>query len=105
MKRVFISQPMKGKSNELIKEERKRIEDTLRKQIGEFEIIDSYFPDFPKGNKYNIDLKYLGASLQLLAEADLAVFGPGWANARGCKIEHLCCEEYGIFILDNIGRV
>ena len=26
----------------------------------------------------------------------MAVFGNGWDEARGCKIEHLCCVEYGI---------
>lgn len=26
----------------------------------------------------------------------LVIGGKGWTKARGCRIEHMCCEEYGI---------
>ena len=39
---------------------------------------------------------FLGKSLELLAQADVVYFAPGWADARGCRIEHLCAVEYGI---------
>ena len=45
-------------------------------------------------------LEYLGESLKLLARADIAYFAPGWNEARGCKIEHVCAEEYGIHHID-----
>lgn len=41
-------------------------------------------------------LWFLGKSLELLAQADVVYFAPGWADARGCRIEHLCAVEYGI---------
>lgn len=36
----------------------------------------------------------------LLATADVAYFASGWKNARGCKIEHICAEQYGIKIVE-----
>ena len=53
----------------------------------EIEVIDSYFEDYNPENGC-IPLKYLAKSLELLADADVAYFVPGWENARGCKIEN-----------------
>ena len=57
------------------------------------EVLDSFFQGAPADAK---PLWFLGKSLELLAQADVAYFAPGWADARGCKIEHLCAVEYGI---------
>lgn len=35
---------------------------------------------------------FLGKSFELLSTADVAVFAPGWNDARGCIMEHLACE-------------
>lgn len=58
------------------------------------EIIDSFFTDDYVSK--NRPLYYLGKSLTLLAEADVAYFVKGWEYARGCKIEHTCAVEYGV---------
>ena len=95
MKRVFISQPMNGRSNEEIKAEREYIAD----KIGEFykqepvQVIDSFLEDAPHDAK---PLWFLGKSLELLSTADVAVFAKGWRSARGCVIEHECAVAYGI---------
>jgi hypothetical protein len=92
MKKVFVSQPMRGKSNEEIQSERDMLIAEARKTAaGEIEVLDSFFKDFD-GNA----LAFLGKSISLLSSADIAVFGRGWQDARGCVIEHKCCEEYGI---------
>ncbi|MDR1515070.1 MAG: hypothetical protein LBS45_05185, partial [Synergistaceae bacterium] len=90
------SQPMRGRSDEEILAERKHLETLAREKRGEdVVIVDSFFKDF-NGNA----LQFLGRSIGVLAEADAAIFGKGWENARGCRIEHLCCEEYGIETID-----
>lgn len=99
--KVFISQPMRGKTNEEILAERKNIEAharTLCPEGIEMVILDSYKPNEFENeqDKKNKTLFYLAKSLELLAEADLAVFGIGWKDARGCQIEHRCAEAYGI---------
>ena len=96
MKKLFISQPMKGKTDEEILAVREKAIESAKEYLGEpVEVIDSFF-DFDSPDGVNSGLWYLGKSLELLATADVAYFAPGWENARGCKIEHTCAVEYGI---------
>lgn len=94
MKKLFISQPMKGKSDEQIKEERrvavKEVEEILGEEV---EIIDSFFEKAPVDAR---PLWFLGASLVLLSTADAVYFAKGWEQFRGCKMEHSAAIEYGI---------
>lgn len=101
MKKLFISQPMQGKSKEEILAERKVAICQAKEAVGdEVEIIDSYFENAPACNR---PLWFLGESLKLLATADIAYFAAGWEGARGCKIEHNCAEEYGVRIIETPG--
>lgn len=94
MKKLFISQPMKGKTDEQILAERERAIEAAKELLGEpVEVIDSFFQSAPVGAK---PLWFLGKSLELLADADIAYFAKDWQKARGCKIEHECAVEYGI---------
>ena len=98
MKKLFISQPMKGKTNEEIRKEREEAIFCAKELTGnEIEVIDSFFENAPADAR---PLWYLGESLKLLSTADVAYFAPGWKNARGCKIEHICAEQYGIKIVE-----
>lgn len=94
MKKLFISQPMKGKTDEEILKERetaiKQAEELLKEPV---EVIDSFFKGAPADAK---PLWFLGKSLELLSNADVAYFAKGWEEARGCKIEHESCLAYGI---------
>lgn len=94
MKKLFISQPMKGKTDEVIKAERelaiKKAQDVIGEEV---EVIDSFFENAPHDAR---PLWFLGKSLELLSTADVAYFAEGWQDARGCKIEHECAVEYGI---------
>jgi len=98
MKKVFISQPMNGLSDSQIIKERKRVIEKLY-DMGykqeELTIIDTFIKDTAPDN-VNPALWYLGKSLELLADADIAVFAKGWEDARGCLIEFECAVEYGI---------
>ena len=92
MTKIFISQPMNGKTTEEIENERNYIIDILRENEC-VEIIDSFFKDAPHDTK---PLWYLGESIKLMSEADIVFFCNGWQTARGCQIEHDCALEYGI---------
>ena len=99
MKKLFISQPMRGKSDEEILKEREKAIKSAEKQMGEpVEVIDSFFQSAPADAR---PLWYLGESLKLLATADVAYFAKGWEKARGCKIEHTCAVEYGILKIED----
>ena len=94
MKKLFISQPMRGKTNEEIMAVREKANESAERELGEkVEVIDSFFKDAP------IDanpLWYLAKSLELLSTADVAYFAKDWEEARGCRIENECAIEYGI---------
>ena len=99
MKKLFISQPMKGKTDEEILAERRKAIRSAERQLGEaIEVIDSFFQSAPADAK---PLWVLGKSLELLAGADIAYFAKGWQEARGCKIENICAIEYGIAVIED----
>ena len=98
MRKVFISQPMRGKTDEEILAERDEAIEKV-KQIydgEEIEIIDSFFKEAPADAT---PLWYLGDSIVLLSKADVVYFCNGWENARGCIIEYMCAMQYGIDIM------
>lgn len=97
MKRLFISQPMKGKTDEEILEVRKKAIKSAEEKLGEpVEVIDSFFQHAPAGAR---PLWFLGKSIELLSTADVVYFAKGWENYRGCKIENTCAIEYGIDVI------
>lgn len=94
MKKLFISQPMRGKTDEEIIATREKAIRMAERRLGEsVEVIDSFFKGVSAKAK---PLWYLGESLKLMAEADVIFFAKGWYEARGCKIERACAIEYGI---------
>lgn len=103
MKKIFVSQPLRGLNEEESKRVRAeackdaiiKIADKYGEKVEDLAIIDSFFEDC-NPDKGCIPLKYLSKSIELLADADYAYFGKGWELARGCKIEHEFATEYGI---------
>lgn len=89
MRKLFISQPMNGLTDECIKKKR----DELSNEYFTYEVIDSFFEGAPHDAS---PLWCLGESIKLLGTADLVVFAKGWEKKRGCRIEHAVAVEYGI---------
>lgn len=99
MKKLFISQPMRGKTDEEILAERKKAIESAERNLGEpVEVIDSFFQTAPVDAR---PLWFLGKSLELLSTADIAYFAKGWEDARGCRIENQCAIEYGIEVIED----
>lgn len=100
MKKLFISQPMRDKTDEEIKSERNEILRRVKEIYPneDISVIDSFFENAPYAAT---PLWYLGKSLQLLSTADIVYFAHGWDNYRGCKIEHKCAMEYGLNIIND----
>ena len=100
MKRLFISQPMRGKTDEEILAVREAAIESAKRHLGEeVEVIDSFFQNIPEVE--NKPLWCLGESLTLLATADVAYFAKDWEQYRGCRIENLCAMEYGIDVIED----
>lgn len=92
--KVMISQPMRGKTEEQIRNERVELVERLKEEG--HEVVDTVFDDFKNGQ--NTPLHYLAKSIEFLANVDCLVCMPGWKKARGCRIEEQCAKEYGKFI-------
>ena len=75
MKKLFISQPMKDKTDDEILAEREKAIKKAEEKIGEpVEVIDSFFQSAPADAR---PLWFLGKSLELLSIADMAYFVDG----------------------------
>lgn len=95
MKKLFISQPMNGKTDEEIFREREVAIAEAKKLLGneEIEVIDSYC------HEERNPLGYLAYSIECLSRADVVYFAQGWwknEKARGCRVEYICATDYGI---------
>ena len=91
--KIMISQPMNGKTEKQIKDERKYLVQELEEQG--HEVIDTIIKDFDDEVS---PIFYLAKSIEFLDKADAIIFMKGWENARGCVIEHLIAETYHKFI-------
>ena len=92
--KVFLSQPMRGKTHEEILSSIREVQEFLTKYLDStnVEIIKSYSPS----NKNKEPLVALGDSIKDLSKADLAVFLNDWNQYRGCIIEHHTAKIYEI---------
>ena len=100
MKKIYIAQPMRGKSmNEILGERKRLVADAaVSLQVDDVEVLDTLFmyQDKPP-------LRMLGRALEKMADADAVIFAPDWKQAAGCRVEHLAASEYDMRILYGKG--
>lgn len=103
MKKLFISQPMKDKTDEEILAVRAKAIESAERELGEpVEVIDSFFQNAPHDAPHDArPLWYLAKSLELLSTADVAYFAKDWDKYRGCQIENLCAIAYDIVVIED----
>ena len=89
--KVMISQPMKGKTNEQIREERTHL--VKRLQDEGIEVVDTVFENAPADE--DVAIYMLSQSIRYIGKVDAVYFMKGWEKARGCKVEHQVAVEYG----------
>lgn len=109
MKRIFLSLPMSGRTDEEIKEQinimkseflaKNPFDDGEEIQFvhnfREMEVITNTFdPEF--GERKMPPLYFLGRAIGIMAYCDGVYFGKGYTKARGCMIEYQVTLEYGI---------
>ena len=96
-KKIYISQPMRGRATYDILRERKQLiaEAAVALQTDDVEVLDTYrgaYTDKPP-------LRLLAWALEKMADADAVIFAPDWRDARGCRVEHFVASQYDIPIL------
>ena len=97
MKKLFISCPMKGRSEAQIRTTMTQLHKIAEAVFGEeLEVIPTYFEDDPPENT-NMALWYLGESIKKLSEADrfIGIYDED-KGYRGCIIENIAAKNYNI---------
>jgi hypothetical protein len=96
MKKLFVSVPMKGRTEEEIKASIQKMKKIAEIYEGEeLELIDSYIEDNPpKDSKEAV--WYLGESLKKLAQADVFIGIDEAYDWNSCYIERDTAQRYGI---------
>ena len=90
--KMMISQPMGGKSEEEIRKDREFAVNCIIKSGNEH--VESIINEEP--NTKNIGLWYLGRSFEIMSNCDGVLFIGNWEKYRGCQLEYLACQAYGI---------
>ena len=104
MKRVMISQPMSGLTDDEITQTQNRAYQHLR-DIG-YDVVNTLFLDYPSDEDLKVSrgiiqphIFYLSNAVREMSKCDAVYFVKGWKDARGCKIEHEIAREYGLELI------
>ena len=91
--KIFISQPMKGKTLEEIIQRRNAIKEKICKIFNrdDIEITGLITADDGVTKRSSC----LGKSIQRMSESDLVYFTHDWETAAGCCIEMRVAKNYG----------
>lgn len=106
MKKLFISCPMKGRTEENIRNSMERLHKIAEAYFDqELETIDSYIKNTPPENSKQ-SVWYLGESVKKMAEADYYIGVVNTAAFNGCYIENSVARAYNIpYFLVDIGMM
>ncbi len=101
MNKIYISQPMAGKTPKEIKTERDTALGDIMMSIGEvLKLANPVVLNMDKGEVW-----CLGRDIQRLSEAQECFFLPGWQEEPNCRVEHSICEYYDIPICELGGSL
>lgn len=99
--KIFISQPMRGKTDAEILAERERAIKAAKAKWGDdVEVLESFFQDAPAEAK---PLWFWDESLKVMADADAVIVCKGWSEAIGCKVEITTADAYKLPVFFLIG--
>lgn len=102
MKKLFISLPMAGKSEEEIRNKMAEYKENAEYLMGEeLELIDTFIVNGPDEHIKDPGLWCLGESIMKMAEADVVYFGRGWRSARGCIVEYEAAYRYKVLRIED----
>lgn len=95
MKKLFVSVPMKGRTEEEIRESIDKMKKIAEIYEGEqLELIDTYINEVPQN--VNQSIWCLGESIKMLSEADVFIGIDDCYEWNGCEVEYRVATSYGI---------
>lgn len=104
--RVFLSVPMKGKTDFEVNMELAELVADVYKYFDAVDVkeelyfVHNFEPEIKVINKENVSKTYfLGQAIQKLGDCDYIAMHRDWMYTNGCFIEHEVADRYGIQIL------
>lgn len=95
--RVFISQPMSGRTVQEIRDERANALAELSRSAKFKDVILVEINSFNENALNNSNpITELGKCISLMTNADFVIFCKGWDKSRGCRVEFEVAKQYGI---------
>lgn len=97
IRKVFISQPMRDKTDEEILEKRSRLKELLIQNFGDtpIEILDTFFTnlEIPDDVKHP-EIYRFSKTIEMLSKADTLFMAEDWERYRGCIFERDIFRAY-----------
>ena len=98
--KVFISVPMRGRTDEEIAKAiavaKSKLSEIAEENNEAIEYVDN-FVSMPENTDIKNPAMYcLGGAIQKMSKCDAIYFCPGWDEARGCIIERQVAVQYGL---------
>ena len=98
--KVFISVPMRGRTDEEIAKAiavaKSKLSEMADKNNEPVEYVDNFVPMPSEADIKDYAMWCLGGAIQKMAKCDTIYFCPGWDEARGCIIERQVAIQYGL---------
>lgn len=95
--KVFISQPMSGRTVQEIKDERASALAELSRSAKFKDVILVEINSFNENALNNSNpITELGKCISLMTNADFVIFCKGWDKSRGCRVEFVVAKQYDI---------
>lgn len=113
MKKLFVSVPMRGRTDEDIKKSMAKMHKIAEVMLGEeLELIDTWIDDVPGDGVKNSGVWYLGKSISMLSMADIFIGIDGCWSWPGCDCEYHVARSYDIptisidgnYVIDNFAQ-
>lgn len=83
---------MNNRSSIELKRERRELTRQLKREG--CEVLNTIFDLGDKATP----MHYLAKSIEVMSDADIVLFMPGWEKAKGCIIEHEVALKYGKYV-------
>lgn len=106
--KVFVSQPMTGKTKEEIESVFQAARADIRRRFAasnppmEVEILSTrnyILPRFLDNDGHNREMAYMSHAIQVMSMADMVYFCPGASQSRGCTAELDLAKIYGLMVI------
>lgn len=105
VKQIYIATPVNGRREKTLAEKRQAAYERV-KEMAEFlrekwphALFVSGFTVYPHDADYVMRESYImGSCVRLVMESDMVVMDEDWRDSRGCWVEQVTAQQYGIRI-------